>query len=435
VICGVPSSWKPGAISGNYGSYTWSPSGQFFAAQTPTSVEIWDPLTLDKHSTLQPTKPMLKDLKPIGHSPGALAYSPDGHSLVGFFGSVAIIWDIQTGGMIKEIDCRAANASPKSFVWSLDGTRIGAIFPAGVGNWFMVTCDITSVKISTHIVQSPFEPHLWSRGNSIWMMVISEDKITINTFEIQPTTTVYLVESYSIDCDISDDPPPVMHWGGLVFGSFHNGELHIYNIRSKRFMSSECGFITANCFSPDGDLLAVSSRHEVRIWRLETDRAEYYLWKTFPLWEALGDTPRSFKFSPTSSSLLISRDGYLEVQHLEGSITRTPEKKSLIEFSTNGTYVVTAFKDKPTIIITSLYKNNSWLIDTNFAIRQLLLASNILIVGGLSGVRATLHPKLYCAKGGVNRRTNQSGDKPQPQQLLVVASSGRCSCCTTGLTR
>jgi len=50
-------------------------------------------------------------------------------------------------------------------------------------------------------------------------------------------------------------------------------------------------------------------------------------------------------------------------------------------------------------------------------------------------VRATLHPKLYCAKGGVNRRTNQSGDKPQPQQLLVVASSGRCSCCTTGLTR
>ena len=43
------------------------------------------------------------------------------------------------------------------------------------------------------------------------------------------------------------------------------------------------------------------------------------------------------------------------------------------------------------------------------------------IDGERSSVRATLHPKLYCAKGGVNWGTNQSRDKPQPQ----TAFSGR----------
>jgi len=383
VIYGVFSSWKPAGIDGNYGSYTWSPCGQFFATQTSTSVEIRDTLTLDKCSTLQPTKPIPEDLKPIGHSPSALAYSPDGHSLVGCFGSAATIWDIQTGGVIKEIECGAIDASPKSLVWSLDGTTIGALFPAGVGSWTVVTCDIASVKVSTCAVQSPFEPYLWLHESSIWMMAVSGNKTTINTSEIWPTTFGYPVKSYSTSYNISDDP--VMHQDGFISGNFHGGMLCAYNIHTQRFMLSEPGLFTSNCFSPRGGLFAASNRHEVCIWRLEEYGRYYHQQRKFPLWEALGDTPRGLKFSPTPSSLLISRDGFLEVQLLEGSITHTPEKTILIEFSTNGTYLVTAFKDEKTVTTTNLYNSHSQFIVINFPIHQLILASNILFVYGPGG--------------------------------------------------
>ena len=381
MICGVTSSWKPGAISGNYGSYTWSPCGQFFAAQTPTSVEVRDTLTLDKCSSLQPTKPIPKDLKPIGHSPSALAYSRDGHFLAGCFGSTATIWDIQTGGVIKEIDCGAVDASPKSLVWSLDGTTVGATFPITVGNWVVVTYNIASVMVSTQKVQSPYEPYLRPRGSSIWMTVISEDKTTINTFEIWPTIAVHPVKSYSIGCNISDDPPPVMHQNKLLFVNSYNKALCIYNIYNQEFMLDGDDPCPANCFSSGGGVLAASNRLEVQIWRLGEKLEHYYPWKKFPLWEALGDIPRGLKFSPTSLSLLISRDGCLEVQPLEGSITHTPENTILSVFSANGTYLVTAIKDKSTIKIINLYTNNSQLIDINFKISQLTLVGNILFMG------------------------------------------------------
>ena len=381
VICGVSSSWKPAGVNGKYGSYTWSPCGQLFAAQTPTSVEIRDALTLDKHSTLQPTKPIPKDLEPIGHLPSTLAYSPDGHSLAGCFSSAATIWDIQTGGVIKEMECGVVDALPKSLVWSLDGTTIGAIFLKGEGNWIVFTCDIASIKVSTHTVQSPYEPCLWPCGDSIWMMTISENKTTINTFEIWPTVTVFLVKSHSIAHSIGGNPPPAMHQDRFLSGDLCHWGFSVYDIHNQRFLLRKYSFFTTNCFSPDGGLLATTSNHEVHISRLEEHAQYYHQWKTFPLWKALGDAPRGLKFSPTSSSLLISRDGYLEVQPLEGSITHTPEKITLIKFSSNGTYLVTAFKDKSTIIITNLYTDSSQLIDTKVTICQLTLVSNILFMG------------------------------------------------------
>jgi len=354
-------------------------------------VEIWDVLTLDKCSTLQPTKIVPKDLKPIGHSPNALAYSSDGHSLAGCFGSTATIWDIQTGGVIKEIEFGVVDVLPKSLVWLLDGTTIGAIFSAGVGNWIVFICDIASVKVSTLTIQSSYEPYLWPDKSSIWMMAISENEAIIGTFEVWPATTVYPVQSYSITSSesysiassiINCNPPPVIHQGGFLSVN-SNTILHIYNMHNQKIMLREFGFFTANCFSPSGDLFAASSKHTIHIWKLGKDRC-YHQQKEFQLWEALGDTPRSCKFSPASSSLLISRDGYLEVQPLEGSITHTPEKTILIEFSTNGTYLVTALKGKSTIMFINLYTNSSKLIKINYKIHQLALAGNFLFVRGAS---------------------------------------------------
>jgi len=83
VVCGIPRSWDhPTIINGSYQSYTWSPCGQFILAQTSTSVEIFDSLTLEKQSSLQ--LPEIADIyDPPYDTPNTLSYSPDGHSLVG----------------------------------------------------------------------------------------------------------------------------------------------------------------------------------------------------------------------------------------------------------------------------------------------------------------------------------------------------------------
>jgi len=49
------------------------------------------------------------------------------------------------------------------------------------------------------------------------------------------------------------------------------------------------------------------------------------------------------------------------------------------------------------------------------------IESHLVISMHLKAVRATLHPKLYCAKGGVDWGQYQPSDKPQPQ----TAFSGR----------
>jgi len=346
-------------------------------------LEIWDALTLDKHSSLQPAKPIPKDLEPIGHSPNALAYSPDGHSLAGCFGATVTIWDIQTGGVIKEIECEVIGTSPKSLVWSLDGTAIGIVFPAGVEDWIVVTCDIASAKVLFHTSQSPCEPCLCPYNNSIRMMTMSGDKTTINTFEIWPVNSVYPVKSYSVNCDISSVPTQaVIHQDGLLSGNSYDGVLYIYNIHNQLLMLHEFGSFTANCLSPGRDLLAAVTGHEVWIWKFDEDDQSYYSRGKLLLWEALRDTPRGLKFSPTSPSLLISRDSCLEVQPLRGSTIHTPEKPIFLEFSANGTYLVTAFREKSTVTITNLYNSHSQFIAINFAICQLTLTGNVLLVHG-----------------------------------------------------
>jgi len=362
-------------------------------------VEIRDTLTLDKHSTLQPTKSISKDLELISHSPNALAYSPDGHSLAGCFGLVATIWDIQTGGAIKEMECGFVDVSPKSLVWSLDGTAIGIIFP-GIENWTVVTCDIASVKVLTHTVQSPYEPYLWPHGRSIWMVVMSGNKRTINIFEIWPTVTPYLVKSHTTSFCVDSHLSPVMHQDQLLSWDLHTGSFYVYDVYKQKLMLEQCKLITANCFSPCGGLLAATSKRKVHIWELEKHLGYYCQRKEFPLWEALGDTPRGLKFSPTSSSLLISRDGYLEVQPLEGSIIHTPEKIPLIKISSNGTYLVTAFKNKSTIMFINLYTNSSQLLKTNFIIVQLALAGNFLFVEQQPGYSAAW---IITVEGAVDR--------------------------------
>ena len=101
VATGIPDSWEPSTIisSPDYShesSVTWSPCSQFVATTTKVTVEIRDALTFGLSTTLQPTEP-------TSQLTGGLAYSPDGRSVAWFSDTTIIIWDIQTGGVVKEI--------------------------------------------------------------------------------------------------------------------------------------------------------------------------------------------------------------------------------------------------------------------------------------------------------------------------------------------
>ena len=164
VVVGTPNSWnQPVIIDNGYGSYTWSPCGQFFAAQTPTSVEVWDALTIEKCSDLQITALPGVSIYP----PDALAYSPDGNYIAGGFVSVATIWDIQTGRVVGIIEYGAKRVSPELLAWSLDGSILCVIFPAETDTWTVVAYSITSGKeVYSPQFQSLVKPNLWPHNDS-----------------------------------------------------------------------------------------------------------------------------------------------------------------------------------------------------------------------------------------------------------------------------
>jgi len=406
VVCGLPGSWdQPATINGDYETFTWSPCGQAFSARTSTSVEVWDALTLERCSNLPLTEcQAATELWDQDYHPsGILAYSPDGQFLAGCFGSAIAIWDIQTGGVVEEIDI---SDIPKSLVWSLDGKTIGAILTAGVETWTSVAYDISSGKrTSTSRFLSSVEPYLWPYENTLRAMVVLGHKgpqAIINILQVQPTPTNNPIESFSIDLKLYDNPtPPTISFSpstyrisAITYESVFLGTLFAFDIQNSKALLQE-GYFMANCLSPDGCFLVASKMTgDIHVWKY-TPEQDYSLWRKFLPWGSEYNIPQSYQFSPTSFSVLISRGDFLEVKHLESPATNPPVGGAhhCNVLSADGTYAITALEFGSTVTITNLHKNSSQFIKTEFGIYGLALTGNILLVEGryeLAGWRLTV---------------------------------------------
>jgi len=395
VVCGLPGSWdQPTTINGDYETFTWSPCGQSFSVRTSTSVEVWDAVTLEKHSNLPLTEGQVAS-EPRDqeyHPSGILAYSPDGCYLAGCFGSSVAIWDIQTGGVVGEI---GISDIPKSLVWSLDGKKIGAIFSAGAGTWTSVAYDISSQKrTSIDSFLSLVEPYLWPHKNTLRAMAVLGHKgpqAIINILQIQPAPTNNPIESFSIDLKLFDSPsPPTISFSpstyqisAITYESAFLGTLFAFDIKSSKALLQE-GYFMANCLSPDGCFLVASKMTgDTHVWKY-TPVYGYFLWKKFLPWGGECNIPQRYQFSPTSSSVLISRGDFLEVKHLEGPATDSPVGGACHcnVLSADGTYVITALEFGSIVTITNLYRNSSQSINAEFEVYGLALTGNILLVEG-----------------------------------------------------
>jgi hypothetical protein len=400
VVHGVPISWnQPLTIQTNHKSAVWSPCSKSLAVATPNNVEIWDILTLEKHSTLQPPSPShkLQDTPKQDipkHSPYGIAYSPSGHSLACYFSpsTAIIIWDIQTGGVVSKIECGAVGTAFESLVWSSDGKTIGAIF-AGSQDWVVCVCDVTmGTMVSPGTLQSLHRPYLWPHNKSFQVLtMLSHKYFNFDIYEVGPT--LLRIESFSIMLSTRNKPQtisfsPVTRWISIITNKHHEqNTLLAFSSQLSGALLMEVGNFHGNCFSPNGNLLAASGKAGIHVWKCDSN--SYTLWKEIPFQDGPRELSWGLQFSPTLFSVLISREGFLEVVHLDDLKVNPPAEPSpqYGKISTDGTYIVTACCDEPRITITNLLSQTpSWFIDTGFRIHGLALTGNVLLVDGTDDV-------------------------------------------------
>jgi len=377
VVIGTPNSWEPTiATSGNYRFYTWSLCGQFVAAQMGNVVEIRNQLTLEPIAILWPTE-AIPDLT------GRLAYSPDGRFIACASKTGVIIWDIQTGGVAKEIQHRAEKIS---LVWSSDGGTLCTIESDIHFNRIVHIHDIssgTTSSTSPGTLQSKKWPYLWVDDKSFWIITMRDSGDGVDIFKVGSTLTKIRSFDFSpsSDAEIGSFSPTTQRVS--IFG---DSIICIFDIQNSKLLLDETDYDSySHCFSSDGSLFAASQEDSVHIWKYASGC--YTRWREFRCQDF--DDPL---FSPTSSSILGRSDGFLQVLRLH-ELPTTPEihHQQFAGLSRSGTHVATAHELGNTVTITDLLaRTPPQFIDTNVEIRRLFLTGNVLLVAGSEEIIAWL---------------------------------------------
>ncbi|KAF9645553.1 hypothetical protein BDM02DRAFT_3120016 [Thelephora ganbajun] len=383
VVVGIEESWGEGIIipsKNDHLSCTWSPCGRFIVAQSREAAEIRDSLGLELVSTLKLTKPTSDEFTSL------LALSTDGRSIAFLSGTSLIIWDIQTGGIAKEIN--RGNTGGGFLMWSLDGSAIGIVQSKDWG-YVVHTYDVASGTMhSFGTLESVTEPRLWACGTSFRVMTViwAKGASTIDIFKFGSILTK--IESF----DIMADYYTIRSFSQTTYRiSVSSSNLvAILDIRDSCYLlrEDESFSHSSHCFSSDGCLFAAFRQRDIQIWKHTSGC--YIRWRKFSI---LGST-RSFgflQFSPTSSSLLGHLDGILRLWRLDGLPVNThPDGcRQLIVLPPHGGYIVACHRGDSTVTITNLLPQTPpCIIDTDMAIETLTLISNILLVLGGSTIAA-----------------------------------------------
>ena len=363
-------------------------------------MEVRDPLTSELLSILRPDKP-------TGRLMRSLAYSPDGRSICGASDTTITIWDIQTGGVAKEIDDLDHLIS---LAWSSDGRTIGAILRWG--ECTVVICDVASGESTLRITFGSVDPpHLWTHGKSFRLMTTHDSNIsqatvsnpqsnppsktyrgrTINILEVPALTQV---RSFHVSVGVFDQLEsfsPISHHASFTA---LGGQLLILDDRNLVRLSKQGGgFPRSHCFSSDGNFFAAFLHGDIHVWKYSRDLAPGYTpWRKYPVNLAWGTNNPPLRFSPTSSSISGSLRDDTRVWHLDDLPTvpvANPNHDKRAILSPHGNYIITTSHREGTVTITNLRSQTPpQLINTSTPILELALVGNILWVVGLGTIVA-----------------------------------------------
>jgi WD40 repeat protein len=376
-------------------------------------VEIRNQLTFQLLAVLQTTKN-------ISAPTGPPAYSSDGQFLAGAFFRTIVIWDVQTGGVAREIRCYM---DPISLVWSLDGRSIATILSAEYG---VETYDVTSGARLSLEKPETWHPigHLWAyektfRFMTQWMEYGST--LRVSTFEIGPP--LISIESFTVYVGFrfeSDSTKSPIAFSPSTYRASMCGywEFIIFDIRDTNFLFRTREKVTSYGFSSDGSFCAAAEGDKIRVRKYTSGDHKYILWKTFlfpPL--KLGHHEEKeicLQFSPALSSVLCQSKNVLHAHNLDSTPTTPETRRVCAGLSRFGNYIVTAKESETNVAIIDLNSRTPpQLMDTGVEIRGLVIAGNVLLVVNEETVMGWL---LTCTEEGSlggtsdNQRTGWHAD-------------------------
>ena len=340
-------------------------------------MEIRNQLTLELITNLQSTET-------IPRLTGLLAYSSDGRSIACASGIAIIIWDIQTGGVAKEIECNTNNISLK---WSLDGRTICTINSEDHAIFDVHTYDVSSGTTSSPgTFQSTGDPYLWADDESFWVMRTWQNMYnvtTIDTFKVG--STLIQLRSFTLSSLASGKIGSFSPTTHRI--SISNGRtFRIFDVQNSESLLYEVGNFFSHCFSSDGSLFAASHNGGVHTWKYAS--GDYTLWREF---RCQGWSNAPLQFSPTPSSILGYSGDILRVWRLHQPPAKFEIRQTYVGLSRSGTRIATALKFKNTVkIIDLLTQTPPQYIDTDVEIDGLVLTGNVLLVAGSQKLTAWL---------------------------------------------
>jgi WD40 repeat protein len=383
VLVGTPDLWDQTisiSTGSQYENCAWSPCGRFIAARTSDTVEIRNQLTFELLTILRPTEGSISPT-------GPLAYSPDGRSLACFSPTAIIIWDIQTGGVLKEDKCVFGSCS---LVWSLDGSTIGIIDTASNVHTYEVVSGKTRNPGKLHLGHKGFLflYQMWAHEASFRAVTIvgveheHQQEITIDIFEIGRTLTKFHSFTFTFtftgdffsSVDILTFSPATFHFCVNSFSM-----IRIFGDQDSNCLLEVKSTFGPNCFSPDGSLFAVSNSISVFFWKYTSGC--YIPWRELRdmRWEFL-----SLQISPTLSSMLGHEGDDIKVCHLHDLPTTPQTSHPTVAALVNSRNRIAAARlGESAITLLDIHSQNPpQFVDTGVEITKLTVVGNVLLAVG-----------------------------------------------------
>jgi WD40 repeat protein len=404
VLVGTPDLWDQTisiSTDSQCGDCAWSPCGRSIAALTSDTVEIRNQLTLELLTTLRLTEGSI-------FLTGPLAYSPNGRSLACSSSTAIIIWDIQTGGVLKE-DKRVFDS--RSLVWSLDGSTIGIIDMALNVHTYEVVSGKTQDfgKLNSGDEGPLLHYQMWTHEASFRAVTVRQhiDTLIIDIFEIGRTLTKF----HSFTTEISFLYRSEFSFSPTTF-HFSINTLHLHILRIFGNQDSNCllevkNVLCSHCFSPDGSLFAVSDSITLRFWK--------YTSGCYIPWRELRDFRRGFsylQFSPTLSSILGYSSDALVVCRLH-DLPATPQTfhPTVARLVNSGNRIAVARWEESTIKLLDVHSQNPpQFVDTDVEITKLSVMGNVLLAFGSGKVVAWLLTEVGLVCGALGDRRADHSD-------------------------
>ena len=374
---------------------TWSPCGQFMAAREGGIVKIRNALTFELVSTLQPPRKCTC----IKASP---LYTPDGRSLASITSTGVVIWDIQTGGVIKNIQCTTSLFT--LLAWSLDGGTIGV--QSGL--------EVRVYSIASNMESDPLRfgngcaMFLWAQNEFFQSMKHYWDGKThaIEIYEARSRLIPTKVEEFSVlglegegHQIVESFSPTTYRISGRV--KRKTAQLFILDMRNSAKLLVEKGESQSHSFSSGGSYFGAFQSTNIHVWNY--DGSIYIPWRQFQCTATWGN----ITFSPTLSSMVVCYPGTLRLWHLNHPLTAPTTCIPQLEISSrSGTHIATAHYQESTVKITYLSPQTpSQSIDTGIKIMGFGLTGNVFLVKGTGKVVAW----LLTEEGQVNTVSSDKG--------------------------